>query len=63
MIEGICRVAGEIIQKEHNWRSTALRNASRRTSNIKEIYTPEYVAMMLAAGQSWRKHFEKDSIG
>jgi hypothetical protein len=29
MIESICRVAEEIIQKEHNWRSAALRNTSK----------------------------------
>jgi hypothetical protein len=34
-IESICRIAGKIIQKDHNWHFAALRNASRRTSNIK----------------------------
>jgi ribonuclease HI len=35
MIKSICHVAGEIIQKEHNWCFAALRNTSRRASNTK----------------------------
>jgi hypothetical protein len=38
MIEGICCVAEEIIQKEHNWRFAALRNTSRRTRILKDIH-------------------------
>jgi hypothetical protein len=30
---------------------------------ILKIYTPEYVAIMLAGGQSRQKRFEQDSIG